>query len=302
MVYDVSRLRTLQLGALVKRRTQIAVLVIGIILVILALAFIPACSVGFSPKAGATPIHAMRGGVIALPLSMPAASKQPVPYSIYKGPNTTKYVIPTYDDCPRSAKEFKTMIDYSSAHDKALVVFPTGDCIKSYKKRGFDLVGYARDRGIWTLNHSISHPPLTTLSLKAVVKQISGTAVANYGRPPYGAINATVRKAYKSVSSYGRHGMRIWNWTVDTEDWKAIRKGSSERPSSATIVKRALASVKAGGTILMHMQWHGFNPKTLRALETGLAKKGLKLCHAWHGEDGEGPIEPTGRIVPRNIC
>jgi len=252
------------------------------------------------PASAASAVVTVHGGVIATPLPVPAAAKQPAPYNIYRGPNTTRYVIPTYDDCPRSVKEFKTMVDYASSDDKALALFPTGDCIKQYKTRGFNLVGYARERGVWVANHSISHPLLTRLSVKAAVKQISGTAVSNYGRPPYGGVDADVRKAYKSVSSYSRHGMRIWTWTVDTNDWKPLSSGS--RPSSALIVKRALASVKAGGTILMHMQHKGFNPKTLQALEKGLAKKGLKLCKAWHGEDRTGPIEATGRVIPDNIC
>jgi len=283
----------------VKRKVPL-VIAIGVAVSLI----VSACSTVTSqvPASASTSVASFHAGLIAEPLSAPAASKKAVPYNIYRGPNTTKFVVPTYDDCPKSVKKFEEMIDYASTHDIGLVVFPTGDCIKSYKKRGFDLVGYARDRGIWVLNHSISHPLLTTLALKAIVKQISGTAVANYGRPPYGGVNKVVRKAYKSVRSFDRHGMRIWTWNVDTEDWKALKKGSKERPSSATIVKRALASVKAGGTILMHMQWHGFTPKTLIAYVKGLAKKGLAFCKAWHGKDRTGPIEATGRVVPDNIC
>jgi peptidoglycan/xylan/chitin deacetylase (PgdA/CDA1 family) len=221
-------------------------------------------------------------------------------YDTQRGPNATDSIVLTYDDCPGSVSSYKKMVDYASSHDIALVLFPTGQCVKIYKKRGFNLVSYARDRGIWVANHSFSHPLLTKLKKPQIVDQIDGTAVSNYGRPPYGGVNETVKAAYKAVRSYDRQGMRIWLWNVDTSDWKTQANG--ERPSSRTIVSRIMRAIDGGESILMHMQHKGFTPTTLRRIKEGLANKGLTLCRAWHGEDREGPIESTGRVVPDNIC
>lgn len=285
------------------RVARIIILAIAVAVAVAMIVLLSGCSVPAPPApASAAAVGTFRVHVLATPQVRVTAQKAPAKYDQHHGPNTTEYVIMTYDDCPRSVKSYKTMVNYASSHDIGLVLFPTGDCIKSYKKRGFDLVGYARDRGIWVANHSKSHPQLTkrSLSKKAVVKQIEGTAVSNYGRPPYGAVNAKVRSAYKSVTSYGRHGMRIFLWDVDTNDWRALKNG--KRPSSAVIVKRILADVDPGDSVLAHMQHNGFTPTTLRNLEKGLAKKGMALCRAWHGEDRTGPIEATGRFMPDNIC
>lgn len=250
----------------------------------------------------ASPAPSLQGGVIQTPAMQLVTLAATPAYDTSRGPNSTDAVVLTYDDCPRSIKQFKAAINYAAEHDIGLVLFPTGDCVKSYKRQGFGLVTYARDRGIWVANHSRSHPLLTSskLSRADVVRQISGTAVSNYGRPPYGGVNAKVRGAYASVSSYDRDGMRIWPWDVDTLDWQKLENGS--RPSSALITKRAVKAADEGETVLMHMQHNGFNAKTMKAIAKGLAKKGLELCRAWHGEDREGVLEATGRVIPDNIC
>lgn len=126
----------------------------------------------------------------------------------------------------------------------ALVLAPTGDCIKS----GRFSASYARSYGHYVINHSVSHPNLTKLSYNSVLTQLSSPGVVtNYGRPPYGAYNTTVKNAYAAK------GMRIWLWNVDTRDWDGPA-------SQATVVKRAVSGATKGSTVLMHMQRNGFQP------------------------------------------
>lgn len=198
----------------------------------------------------------------------PAAPKPPTPpaapsgkYSISKGPNSTNRVILTYDDCPKSMKAFKETVRAAEDLGVSIAMFPTGNCLKAGR---FD-ADYARAHGHYVFNHSITHPDLTKVSYKEAVRELGAPGVVTtYGRPPYGAHNASVRKAYAAV------GMKVWTWNLDTFDYRG--KSSSE------LVSRVVQNASAGDSVLMHMQWHGFNGATIKAMRDGLKAKGTGMC------------------------
>ncbi|RMB61845.1 polysaccharide deacetylase family protein [Tessaracoccus antarcticus] len=209
------------------------------------------------------------------PPGPPSPSQPPAPanYNISKGPNSTNRVTLTFDDCPKSLSAFKTTVLAAEEAGIALAVLPTGDCIRAGK---ID-TSFAREHGHYVFNHSISHPDLTTLSYAGVVKQLGAPGVVTtYGRPPYGAWNSTVKKAYDAV------GMKIWIWNVDTNDWKG--KSQSE------VVNYVVANAKAGNSVLMHMQWNGFSGSALRAMKSGLAAKGISVCR---NQGATTPVKPA---------
>ncbi|MDQ1697877.1 MAG: hypothetical protein QOJ03_3230, partial [Frankiaceae bacterium] len=77
-------------------------------------------------------------------------------------------------------------------------------------------------------------------------------------RPPYGSYDATTLDSAQSA------GMATWNWSVDTEDWKA------EGSASSLWVRRIINRAEAGASqlhpvILMHNQATP-NPATVAAL------------------------------------
>ena len=88
--------------------------------------------------------------------------------------------------------------------------------------------------------------------------------VTTCGRGTYGAYNATTKRAYAAGS------MKIWTWTVDTNDWRG--------KSSSQLVSYVVNNARKGDTVLMHMQWNGFNKSTVKKIKSGLSKKGVKLC------------------------
>ena len=195
-------------------------------------------------------------------------------YSEYKGPNPTNRVTLTFDDCPKSMTQFRETVLAAEALDIALVLFPTGNCISS----GLIDVNYARAHGHYVFNHSVSHPDLTTLSYSGVQRQLGAPGVVTtYGRPPYGAINSTVRSAYSSV------GMKPWLWNVDTNDWRG--KSGSE------LISHVSANARAGDSVLMHMQWNGFNRTVLSGIKSGLAKRGIGVCRNYPGTTPVRPAE-----------
>lgn len=188
-------------------------------------------------------------------------------YSIYRGPNYTSRVILTYDDCPNSLSAFKAVVVHAKNVNVGLVLAPTGNCITSGR---FD-AAFARKYGHWVINHSVSHPDLRTLSYSKMLSQLSSPGVVtNYGRPPYGAYNTTVKQAYAAK------GMKIWLWNVDTRDW-------DNKPSRATVVSRAVNGSTKGVTVLMHMQHNGFSATAINEIKAGLTKKGLYTCRTYSG-------------------
>lgn len=200
-------------------------------------------------------------------VALPAAA-----YDIGRGPNESSRAVLTYDDCPKSLKDFKRTVKAAKKLNIGLVLFPTGNCIKSGR---FD-VAYARKNGHWVFNHSVSHPDLRKLSYSLVLKELGKPGVrSSFGRPPYGAYNSTVKKAYKAKK------MKIWMWTVDTNDWRG--------KSRQSVVSHVINNTRKGDTVLMHMQWNGFSATAIKQMKAGLKKKGVKLCRNY---DGKTPLRP----------
>ena len=192
-----------------------------------------------------------------------STAKQPTRtgYWYRQGPNKSRRVALSFDDCPRSLREFRTVIAGAERLDIGLMLFPTGACVRS----GHFSAAYARAHGHYVFNHSISHPDLARLSYAGVLRQLGSPGIqSRYGRPPFGSYNATVARAYAAK------GMRIWTWTVDTLDWRGRSRSS--------VISTAVHGPRAGGTVLMHMEWHGFSVSALRQMKSGLDKRGLGTC------------------------
>jgi peptidoglycan/xylan/chitin deacetylase (PgdA/CDA1 family) len=124
-------------------------------------------------------------------------------------------------------------------------------------------------RGFALGDHTWDHADLTYLDAAGQASEIDREraeqasitgAYACLLRPPYGTYNDTTLRLAQ------RRGMRVWNWSVDTEDWKAAGSGG------AYWVDRIVSRAEAGRSqnhpvILMHNQ-PGGNPATVRALPT----------------------------------
>ena len=191
-------------------------------------------------------------------------------YSISRGPNTSNKVILTFDDCPKSLSSFKKTVKAFSDMGVRVALFPTGNCITAGR---FD-AKYARKMGHYVFNHSISHPDLARLSYQAVLAQLGAPGIqSSYGRPPFGSYNATVARAYAAK------GMRIWTWSLDTNDWRGL--------SQQAVVSRVVRHATTGGTVLMHMQWHGFAVSALAQMKVGLAERGLGVCRNFSATTAE---------------
>jgi peptidoglycan/xylan/chitin deacetylase (PgdA/CDA1 family) len=124
-------------------------------------------------------------------------------------------------------------------------------------------------QGLLLGNHTWSHPLMTRLSAAAQAAQmdaeiaqqrrITGLPPCVF-RPPYGAYDSATLSLAQA-----RH-MVVWNWSVDTEDWKA--RGSSSSFWVDRIISRAEAGrTQAHPVVLMHNAPSG-DPATVAALPT----------------------------------
>ena len=205
-----------------------------------------------------------------------AAAVPTARYSTLGGPNVSPYAVLSFDDCPRSYAAFRRVVLRAERLNIALVLFPTGHCLRA----GRFSVAFARRHGHYVFNHSVSHAELTRLPSAAIRRELSAPGVVtNYGRPPYGALNARVRAAYRVKK------MRIWLWNVDTNDWRG--------KSRASLVRYVVRNTRPGQTVLMHMQWNGFNGSALRDMRSGLARRGIKVCR---NHPGTAPAKPRGAL------
>lgn len=182
------------------------------------------------------------------------------------GPNRSSRVALTFDDCPKTLDDMRRVLDGAKRLGLGLMLFPTGNCIRQGR---FDAT-YARSRGHYVFNHSVTHPQLTKLSYAGVLAQLGKPGIqSRYGRPPFGDWNTMVARAYAAK------GMKIWLWNLDTLDWR----GRSRKAVVGTVV----GSARPGYSVLMHMQWHGFSIKALTQMKTGLTKRGLGVCRNYPG-------------------
>lgn len=163
-----------------------------------------------------------------------------------------KYVALTFDDGPHpkvTPRVLKTLKKY----DAKATFFMLGVQVEYYP----DMAKKVAEAGHEIANHSESHPNLANMSLSEVRKQITKASdrieAATGGkptlfRPPYGAINDSVKKVTKEQKT------PIILWSVDSLDWKS---------KNAQAVNNEVAKhIRPGSIVLMH----DIHPSTADAL------------------------------------
>ena len=149
-----------------------------------------------------------------------------------------KCVALTFDDGP--SVYTATLLDTLATYNVPATFFVLGKSAKIQPNTIADIVAGGHELG----NHTWDHKDLRTLSGEDIDAQLRRTddlidsivgVRPQYLRPPYGAINDTVR-AHVDVP--------IVLWTVDPEDWK--------RPPHAELIRRMTQPVQSGYIILAH--------------------------------------------------
>ena len=224
---------------------------------------------GPSNEGPAGPPAWMSNGQVASPpqVTSPqiATSCPPAPYGPnYYAPGTGKTAALTFDDGPGAS----TAQIISILHARAVTAtfFNIGENEAARPQQLRD----EADFGYMLGNHTWNHPNMTTLSASAQATEMDRATAEQESivgstpcafRPPYGVYNPTTESLAQ------RRKMKLWLWSVDTEDWKA--KGSS---SSYWVDRIISLAEREGGAqthpvVEMHDQPAG-NPATVLALPT----------------------------------
>lgn len=149
-----------------------------------------------------------------------------------------KIVALTFDDGP--GPYTKSILKCLDKYDAHATFFVLGNSVNNYKSavKKADVIGCEIG------SHSFNHSNLSLLSVKGIKSQMNKTdkrlkAIIGHGatlmRPPYGAINSSVKDNVKKP---------IITWNIDTRDWET-------RSASATY-KSVMNNVSDGDIILMH--------------------------------------------------
>lgn len=152
-----------------------------------------------------------------------------------------KCIALTFDDGP-SSKNTPKLLDILAKEEVPVTFFVLGTQAKAFPK----IVARAAEEGHEIASHTWKHANLTTLSGKALKKDLNdsnkaiskaiGTA-PHLVRPPYGATNSDVSKAAKA------QGLALVMWDIDTLDWQ-------HRDPKKTL--KNAKDAKAGSIVLMH--------------------------------------------------
>jgi peptidoglycan/xylan/chitin deacetylase (PgdA/CDA1 family) len=166
------------------------------------------------------------------------------------------YVALTFDDGPHGTYTPR-VLDILRRRDVPATFFVVGSRVA--QRPG--LVARQAREGHAVANHSYAHANMTGQSdatirdtIRRTERQITaaGARPTKLVRPPYGATNARVEAAIRSV------GYRQMLWTVDSDDWRPGR-------SAASITNRVLGGLHRHAVVLLH-DGVGNSPATIEAL------------------------------------
>lgn len=145
----------------------------------------------------------------------------------------------TFDDGP-SAANTPRLLDILASKQVKVTFFVLGNMAQ----RAPGIIQREAAEGHEVESHTMSHQNLAKLSGAAIQGEVSGAdgvlqgitgQAATLVRPPYGAINATVR---------ANIGKPMIIWTVDPEDWKYR--------NAATVRANVVSKTFDGAIVLMH--------------------------------------------------
>lgn len=196
----------------------------------------------------------------ASPSPVPVVTPQPTAKKV--NCKKLKCVAITFDDGP--GPYTKQLLGYLKAGNVPATFFMLGQQVDTYPSTARAVAKAGHEIGV----HTWSHRDLTRLSPIQIDKEITSTVdiirnetgvTPTLLRPPYGAVNASVRKEARKA------GLAVILWNVDTLDWKTR--------STPKTVKAALRDTRRGSIILLH-DIHKTSVAAVPDIIAGLQAKG----------------------------
>ena len=194
-----------------------------------------------------------------------AAGCPAVPYGVNSyAPGNGKTVALTFDDGPGPSTA--GILSVLQSEGVTATFFNIGENAAARPS----LVQQETRMGYLVANHTWNHPDMATLSAAAQGTEMDQAtaeqqSLIGYGpcefRPPYGTYNST------TLSLAQQRHMKVWTWSVDTEDWKAAGSSSSYWVNRIISLAESEGGVLQHPVVLMHNAPSG-DPATVLALPT----------------------------------
>ena len=177
---------------------------------------------------------------------------------------TKKLIAFSFDDGP-ARENTDRIVKALDKNDARATFFMLGQNANLYP----ELVKEVMDSGNEVAGHSWNHPQLTKIGasgvqlqmqkMNAAISKVTGADVGQL-RPPYGAINDTVKANVDAP---------LILWSIDTLDWKTLNTNATVN----TILKQA----KDGDIVLMH-DIHKPSVAAVEKVLPQLKAKGFEVC------------------------
>ncbi len=171
----------------------------------------------------------------------------------------------TFDDGPSAHTE--RLLDIFKKHGGKGTFFVVGNIIDNRPEAVKRIV----NEGHEIAGHSWNHRQLTSLSEQEIKDQLMSTRAKIYEltsydaklvRPPYGALNESVRSVAKELE------ISLVNWSVDTLDWKY---------RDAEVVYKSIMDNAYDGAIILCHDLHKTTVDSMEKVIPALIEKGYQL-------------------------
>lgn len=237
------------------------------------------------PTAKPTPSPTQKPTPKPSPKPTPKPTSKPTGGASDKGNGSKdKLVALTFDDGPGDAT--KRILRALRKADGRATFFMVGDRVADYPEIAKAVAAQGNQIG----THSWSHESLTRLNAEALredlkksldrIESVTGVRPKAL-RPPYGNVNANVKKAGGSL------GLVVVNWSVDTLDWKTR--------SADSVYREIMAHVCDGAIVLCHDLYESTAAAVERAIPE-LRRKGYRLVTVNELLDARDPGWRAGQL------
>lgn len=174
-----------------------------------------------------------------------------------------KAIALTFDDGP--SKQTRKILATLAEYDGRATFFTVGERLDDYS----ETLQMIYDSGCQIGMHTYSHANLRKLSKSQILEEINKTNDLIYKytgeyshlvRPPYGAVNATVKETVEQP---------LINWSIDTRDW--------ESRDANSVYNEIMNNVEDGDIILMH-DLYSSTAEAVSRVVPELVAQGYQLC------------------------
>lgn len=211
--------------------------------------------------ASPTPDPAVTEAPTEQPTELPTFAPTEVPGRVLD-PNK-KAIALTFDDGP--SKQTRKILATLAEVDGRATFFTVGERLDDYS----ETLKMIYDSGSQIGMHTYDHANLRKLSKSQILEEINKTNDLIYKytgeyshlvRPPYGAVNATVKETVEQP---------LINWSIDTRDW--------ESRDANSVYNEIMNNVEDGDIILMH-DLYASTAEAVSRVVPELVAQGYQLC------------------------